>query len=211
MDIDLSTFHEGEPLEAPSVTGFLYEMGAESPIAGLTGHLVGCESGDVVEFRAPLSVDVGDLLEGDQVEVRVAVEEVMEKSLPELDDDEWVSDFTDFDTVRELKDQVSSEMAEARLESLRAQLRDALVTELTGEVALDIPGAIIDASASQMFESMRQRLEDAGTSLDEYLEMAGQDGETIFGELQARAKSRIEVRALLDSVAEHAGLEVGGG
>ena len=206
--IDLSTFDEGEPLEAPSATGFLYEMGAESPIEGLTGHLLGCEAGDVVEFRAPLAIDVGDLLEGDQVEVRVEVEEVMEKFLPELDD-EWVSDFTDFDRLSELKDQVFSELAEARLQALRGQLRGALLTELTAEVSLDVPEAVVDTSARQMFERMRQRLDAAGSSFEEYQEMVGHDAEAIFGEMRARAKTEIEVGALLDSVAQHAGIEVG--
>lgn len=206
--IDLVSSHEGRPLEAPAVTGFLYELGADSPIEGMTGQLLGCRAGDVAEFLAPLPFPTDELEEGTEIEVRVTVEEVREKLLPDLDD-EWVSDFTDFERVSELREDIRSDLEEGRIESLQGRLRDTLLTELAREVALDVPAAVVDSVAMQMLGRMRQRLEGAGSNLDEYLEATGRDAEAIFGELRARAKSQIEVGALLDSVAEHAGIEVG--
>ena len=205
--IDLSSSHDGRPLEAPAATGFLYELGVEAAMEGLTEQLTGCEAGAVVEFEAPLRMAVGDLAEGTVIEVRVVVDEVREKLLPDLDD-EWVSDFTDFDTVGELREQVFKDLDGQRLESLRSQLRGVLLSELAEEVELDIPQAVVDASAMRMFEDFRGRLDEQKSSVEEYLEATGQDIEAVFGQFLGRATAQIQVGALLDSVAEHTGIEV---
>ena len=205
--IDLSSSHDGRPLEAPAATGFLYELGVEAAMEGLTEQLTGCEAGAVVEFEAPLRIAVGDLAEGTVIEVRVVVDEVREKLLPDLDD-EWVSDFTDFDTVSELREQVFNDLDGQRLESLRSQLRGVLLSELAEEVELDIPHAVVDASAMRMFEDFRGRLDEQKSSVEEYLEATGQDIEAVFGQFRGRATAQIQVGALLDSVAEHTGIEV---
>ena len=206
--IDLSSSHEGRPLETPAATGFMYELGAETLVEGLTDHLLGCEAGAVVEFEAPLRVAVGELAEGTVIGVRVVVDDVMEKHLPDLDD-EWVSDFTDFDTVSELREQVLEDLEGERLDSLRSQLRGVLLTELAEEMQLDIPEAVVDASAVRMFEDFRGRLDRQGSTVDEYVEATGQDIEAVFGQFRGRATAQIQVEALLDSVAEHTGIEVG--
>ena len=208
VDINLSSTHDGHPLEAPSATGFMYELGVEAPIEGLTDHLLGCEGGAVVEFEAPLSIAVGDLAEGTVIGVRVVVEEVHEKILPDLDDD-WVSDFTDFDSVSELRDQVFKDLEAERLDSLRSQLRGVLLSKLADEVALDIPEAVVDSSAVRMFEDLRNRLEEQGSTVEDYLDATGQDIDAVFERFRDRATAQIQVGALLDSVAEHTGIEVG--
>ena len=205
--IDLSSSHDGHPLDTPSATGFLYELGVEAPMEGLTDQLTGCEAGAVVEFEAPLRIAVGDLAEGTVIGVRVVVEEVLEKLLPDLDD-EWVSDFTDFDTVSELRHQVFKELDRERLDSLRSQLRGVLLSELAEETELDIPQAVVDASAMRMFEDFRGRLDEQKSTVEEYLEATGQDIESVFGQFRGRAAAQIQVGALLDSVAEHTGIEV---
>ena len=207
VSIDIRTTHEGQPLEAPSATGFLYELGVEAPIEGLTDQLLGAEAGAVVEFEAPLRVAVGDLAEGTVIGVHVVVEEVCEKLLPDLDD-EWVSDFTDFDSVSELREQVFKELEGERLDSLRSQLRGVLLSELAEEVALDVPQAVADASAMRIFEEFRGRLDEQGSTVEEYLEATGQDIESVFGQFRDRATAQIQVGAVLDSVAEHTGIEV---
>lgn len=205
--IDLSSSHEGQPLETPAATGFMYELGMETLVEGLTDHLLGSEAGAVVEFESSLRVAVGELAEGTVIGVTVVVEEVMEKLLPDLDD-EWVSDFTDFDSVSELREQVFEDLQGERLESLRGQLRGVLLTELTEEMELAIPEAVVDASAVRMFEDFRERLDNQRSTVDEYLEATGQDIEAVFGQFRGRATAQIQVGALLDSVAEHAGIEV---
>ncbi len=205
--IDLRSSYDGHPLEAPSATGFLYELGVEAPIEDLTDHLLGCEAGAVVEFEAPLRIAVGDLTEGTVIGVTVILEEVREKLLPDLDD-EWVSDFTDFDSVSELREQVFKDLEGERLDSLRRRLRGAVLTELAEEMTLDIPAAVVDASSMRMFEEFRVRLDEQGSTVDEYLEATGQDIEAFFGQFRDRATAQIQVGALLDSVAEHTGMEV---
>ena len=205
--IDLHASHDGQRVEPVSVGDFLYEAGSEGLLDGLGDNVVGCSAGDIIDFMSTLRFDAGGLGAGTPVEVRVLVKEVKEKRLPELDDD-WVSDFTEFDTVEELRDQVVEQLERRRRSTVQYQLRNKVVSELTEEVDVDIPGAVIEVTASRIFDVLRRRLEAAGMGFDEYLEVARQDRETFFEQLHQQADTQVRRNVLLDSVAIRAGIEV---
>jgi trigger factor len=205
--IDLHASPDGQRLEPVSVGDFLYEVGSDGLLDGLGDNLVGCSAGDITDFMSTLRFDVGGLGAGTPVEVRVLVKEVKEKRLPELDDD-WVSDFTEFDTVEELRDQVVEQLEGRRRSTLQYQLRNKVVSDLSGEVDVDIPGAVIEVTAARIFDVLRGRLEAAGMDFDEYLEAARQDRETFFEQLHQQADAQVRRNVLLDSVATRAGIEV---
>ena len=205
--IDLHASPDGQSLEPVSVGDFLYEVGSDGLLDGLGDNLVGCSAGDITDFMSTLRFDVGGLGAGTPVEVRVLVKEVKEKRLPELDDD-WVSDFTEFDTVEELRDQVVEQLEGRRRSTLQYQLRNKVVSDLSGEVDVDIPGAVIEVTAARIFDVLRGRLEAAGMDFDEYLEAARQDRETFFEQLHQQADAQVRRNVLLDSVATRAAIDV---
>lgn len=205
--IDIHTSYDGRPLEAVSVTDFLYEVGAEDLLDGLAAHLVGCSAGDITSFASTLRSEAGGLAAGTQVDVRVLVKEVKERLLPELDDD-WVSDFTEFDTVEELRDDIVRQLESRRLSVLRDRFRVKVVSEVADEVDVDIPPAVISAEAARMLDQLHRRLEVAGLDFDHYLDATERDRETFFAQLHQEATTKIRRNVLLDSIAAHAGIEV---
>ena len=206
--IDLHSSYDGRPLEALCVSDFLYEVGSPDVLLeDLGDQLVGLHAGDIVEFETRLRFETGGLESGTEIEARVLVKEVKEKRLPDLDD-EWVSDFTEFDTVEEFRDDITERLENSRLSVLRIRFQNLVMAELMDEIEVDIPVAVRDAAAARTFERLHSRLEDRGMSFDEYLEAAQEDRETLAGRLQEQATSRIRSQVLLDSIAEDAGLEV---
>lgn len=205
--IDLHSSYDGRPLEAVSVSDFLYEVGSDVLLENLGDRLVGASAGDIVGFETRLRFEAGGLAAGTEIEARVLVKEVKEKRLPDLDD-EWASDFTEFDTVDELRDDIAERLENSRLNVLRSRFENIVMAELMDEIEVDIPRAVRDATAAQMFERLSSRLQDRGLSLDEYLEAAQEEGETLAARLQEQATGRIRSQVLLDSIATDAGLEV---
>ena len=205
--IDLHTSRNGQQVEAISVSDFLYEVGAEGPFDGLATNLVGRSAGDIIHFATTLRFDAGELTAGTQVEVGVLVKEVKEKRLPELDD-EWVSDFTEFDTVDDLRDDVVRQLDARRLSVLQGQFRTKVLSDLADEIDVNIPEAVIDSAAVRIVDRMRHRLEGSGLDFDDYLEAMQQDHEAFSTRLHQQATEEIRTRLLLDSIAAGAGIEV---
>ena len=205
--IDLRCSYDGRSLEAVSVSDFLYEVGSDVLLEDLGTHLVGTSTGDIVEFRTRLRFEAGGLAAGTEIDARVLVKEVKEKRLPDLDD-EWASDFTEFDTVEELRNDIADRLENSRLSVLRSGFQAKVVSDLTDEVDVEIPRAVIDASAARMFERMHARLQESGMSFDDYLEATQEDREALVDRLQEQAAARIRTQVMLDSIAVDAGLEV---
>ena len=207
--IDIHTSLDGKPLDNLGAADLLHEIGSLSMLDGLDDNVVGCSSGDIVEFATPLRFEVGELDAGTEIDVRVLVKEVKEKRLPELDDD-WVSSFTEFDTVEDLRDSIVRQLEDSRLAALRADFHNKVMAELVGEVEVEVevPQAVIEAETVDMFERFRQRLEQNNLDFDDYLESRRQDREGFFEQLRSEASKRIRTRILLDSVANEAGIEV---
>ena len=205
--IDLHTSHGGQPLEAVSVSDFLYEVGAQGLLDGLGAHLVGCSAGNITRFTSALRFDAGGLTAGTEVDVRVLVKEVKENRLPDLDDD-WVSDFTEFDTVEDLREDMVRQLEARRHAVLRTRFHTKVVSELTEEIEVDLPQAVIGAEAARMFDRFHRGLEGGGLDFDDYLEAAQQDREAFFAQLRQQAAEQIRTRVLLDSIAARAGIEV---
>ena len=205
--IDLHCSHDGRSLEAVSVSDFLYEVGSDVLLENLGARLVGASTGDILQFETSLRFEAGGLEAGTRIDARVLVKEVKEKRLPELDDD-WVSDFTEFDTVEEFRDDIAESLVNRRLAFLRTGFQTKVVSDLSEEVEVDIPRAVIDATAARMFERMHERIRQGGMSFDDYLEAMQEDRETFVGRLQEQAAVQIRTQVMLDSVAEDAGLKV---
>ena len=205
--IDLHSSYGGRPLEAVSVSDFLYEVGSDVLLEDLGDRVVGTSAGDIVRFDTRLRFEAGALAAGTEIEARVLVKEVKEKRLPDLDD-EWASDFTEFDTLEELSDDIARGLEDIRIDALRNRFENIVMAELVDEIEVDIPAAVRDAKATGMYERLHSRLEDGGISIDEYLEAAQEDRETLAAQLREQATGRIRSQVLLDSVAQDAGLEV---
>lgn len=206
LAIDLHVSQDGNSEEPISISDFLYEVGEEHLLEGLDEELTGRSAGDSGVFTGELRFSTGGLEAGTPVDVRVLVKEVKESRLPELDDD-WVSDFTEFETVEEFREEVISELQDSRLSALRLDFSNKVMDDLLVELEVEIPSAVIDAETTQIHELYRRRLERFGMSLGDS-EWLHEEGEGYLAELRQQADMRIRTRILLDVVAQEAGLEV---
>ena len=206
--IDIESWCGDRALAAFSAVDLLDGLGSDGLLDGLDDSLAGCSAGDVVDFASSLRY-AGDGLEaGSPVDVRVLVREVKEKRLPDLDD-EWVSDFTEFDSVEELKTTVQNRLDDIRITGLQSQLREKVFSELIDEIDATIPAAVIGNEAERLFEAMRLQFELQGVDdLDRYLEEAGQDREALMLRVDHMAAERVRTNLLVDAVAAHAGLKI---
>jgi trigger factor len=148
----------------------------------------------------------GDLV-GEDVEVAVAVSQVQEQELPELDD-EFAQMASEFDTIDELSADVRERLANGKRLEQAAAARDAVLEVLLDQVEIPLPETVVTDELNARRQSVEQQLSYAGLTMDKYLEDEGQTLEEFEADLDRRVRDAIAAQFLLDEVAKREELGV---
>jgi trigger factor len=167
--------------EIDSVTGISYEVGSKNMLEGLDEALVGMEAGETKNFTAPLA---GGDREGEDAEVTVTVQSVKVRELPALDDD-FAQLASEFDTLRELREDVTKQAERAKKFEQGVQARDKVLEHLLDTLDIPVPDGIVEAEVHAHLEG-ESRLED-----DEHR-----------AEVDASTRKALKAQFLLDAIAE---------
>ena len=154
VTIDLVATKDGAALEGGSANDLSYEVGSASMIDGLDEALIGLAAGGSKSFDTAL---VG-MAEGEQGTVTVSVKAVKERELPPIDN-AFAKLASEFETLAELKADLSTRLTRLKEMEQGAQARDLLVEKLTAMVEIPLPAEIIEAEVNEHLEK-EGRLED---------------------------------------------------
>lgn len=201
---------DGERVEEVSVEDLLYQVpvaaeGEESDSA-LDRNLLGAAAGDELTFTDTLGPDYGEL-SGVEVDLHATVKEVKAKNLPELDDDFAVT-ASEFDTIEELREELRGQMATAKLNSARAELRGAVVEAVCDLVEVPLPQSMVQSEVRFRLNRIAQQAEQYGMSLEQYLSAVGASAEDAVAEMQEEAGKTVKAQLVVDAVGRAAGVDV---
>jgi trigger factor len=196
--IDLHTKRANEELEGLSSDDFMYEIGSEGVVPELDAKLNGAKAGEILEFSAAVPGVSDD--ENDKLQFRVLVKEVKEKILPDLTD-EWASDASEFETLAELRADIEKRVRDVKLAQAQFSFRENILNELTKQVALEIPDALLDLDMRRYLNELMYRLQAQGATLAQYMEATGRNEETLTAELRLQAVESVKADLVLRAVA----------
>lgn len=184
--IDLTATIDGEEVE--SVSGISYQVGSASMIDGLDEALTGAAAGKAKVFKAALA---GGEHAGKEADVTVTATEVKERELPAADD-EFAQLASEFDTIKELREDLRASVAGDAAQNQAAQAGGKLLDYLRDNVDFPLPQGVIDAE-------VKAHLEREGKPLDD------PHGD----EVRVDTERTLRDQLLLDVLAENYEVEVG--
>ena len=198
LTIDLRGTRNGEEVSGLTTDDFLYELGSNSVLPELDEQLLGSKVGDIFEFDA-------DLPDG-KVHFKVLVKDVKEKILPEVTD-EWASEASEFDTVEELRDDITKRIGLVKKVQSTLSLRNAAVDALVELVDVDAPGPLVDAEVQRRVHDLEHRLQAQNMGVAEYLEATGQTPEQVVDSMREGAAQGVKADLALRAIADQEELE----
>ena len=154
VTIDLVATKDGNDLEGGTANDLSYEVGSASMIDGLDEALIGLAANGSKSFDTAL---VG-MAEGEKGTVKITVKAVKERELPPIDD-AFAKLASEFETLAELKADLTTRLTRLKEMEQGAQARDLLVEKLTSTVEIPLPADIIEAEVNDHLEK-EGRLED---------------------------------------------------
>ncbi len=154
LTIDIVAKVEGKEIDGGSLNDVSYEVGTNRMVDGLDEAVVGMNSGETKSFDAPL---VG-MQEGQVGEVVVTVKAVKTRDLPPLDDS-FASLASEFDTLEELRGDVSVRLERLKKLEQGTHARDMLMEKLKEITNIPLPEKLIEDEVNEHLEK-EGRLED---------------------------------------------------
>jgi len=205
VSIDLAAAVNGEAIEDASATNLSYEVGSDSLVPGLDDAIVGLSAGESKEFETQLrSGDRG----GEAATTTVTVKSVKEKEVPALDDD-FAQTASEFDTIDELRRDISERLSRVGRLQQGVQARDRALEVLLERVDIPIPEHVLGDEVAYRKQSMEQQLQQMGTTREAYAELEGKTIDEIDKEIEDGAKEAIRAQFVLDAIARKEELQVG--
>ena len=199
---------DGEAFEGGSAKDYLLELGAGRVLPELEAAVVGASPGDEKVATVNFPEDYhGEDVAGKQAQFAVTVREVREKELPELNDD-FASEASEFDTVAELREDMSAKIAEMLEEQTAERFRESALDAAVANAKVEIPDDVVKARALEMWERVERRLRQQGMDPNAYLQMQGKTREEIVSEATPDASRALKREAVLAAVADAEQIEV---
>ncbi|MCY4654956.1 MAG: trigger factor [Dehalococcoidia bacterium] len=190
--------------------GVLYlDEDGSVPVTGFPQAMVGIEPGQETEFTLSIPEDFRDAsIAGKEASFSVTVNEVRERSLPELND-EFAQNLPDgYESLEALRNAVKEGMAadaEARLEQ---EYETDVIKALIDEATITIPPVMLENETNRIRNTQEQMLERANIRVDDYLRSIGKTEEEVQQEAEEEAEQRIRRTFALNKVSELENIEV---
>jgi trigger factor len=194
--------------EGNTVDKYLYELGRGQMPKEFDDALLGAKSGDDVkaEFDIPDTSSNPDFV-GKKATFEVTVHEVKAKALP-VADDEFASTVGGFDSLGELRSSIRAQLEDSkksgRAASIERGVREAVAEELQG----DIPQALVDDRAEELFEEFFDGLLKRDVSPEQYFEATGMTEDELRIDVGHQGASFVREELALEALCRAHGLEV---
>ncbi len=198
--IDFEGFVDGEPFQGGKGEDYSLVIGSHSFIDTFEDQLVGKKKGEEAEVNVTFPDDYHEeSLKGKPAMFKVVIKEIKEKELPKLDD-EFASDVSEFETLKEYKASIKKTLTEKRKEEVKREKETEVVEKVVENVTVELPDPMVDEHVRQMIQEFAGRIQQQGLSFEQYMQMTGMTPDALMGQMRPEAEKRIKTRLTLEAV-----------
>ena len=194
--LNISGSENGNELKDFNYQDYLYELGSALLTPSLDSKLEGVSSGAIIKFNDDIPA-----LGKSNIEISVLVKEIKEKIMPELTDD-WVSSVTEFDTVKEMNEELYKNIESVKKRQIANQYQGLLTSKLIEESKLELPEQLVIAEMDSILQNFMNELQQNNIKIEDYLQITGLTEETLQEDLKNQATRNLSMVIILDKVVE---------
>lgn len=206
--IDFEGFIDGVAFEGGKGDNFDLKLGSGMFIPGFEDQLIGKKAGDECDVNVTFPEQYGSSeLAGKPAVFKCKVHEVKVTEMPVIDD-EFAKDVSEFDTMDELRADLTKRMEEAKAKQVESNYEEALVAEMLESFEGEIPDAMIETQIDRNIEDLNYRFAMQGIGFEQYLQMSGLTMDAYRKLNKEQAEKQVKTRLALETIAKEENLEV---
>ncbi len=204
--MDFAGSVDGTPFAGGEGRDQMVELGTGRLVPGFEDQLEGAGAGEerTVKVTFPEDYQATELA-GQDAEFAVTVKEVKAKDLPEVDDE--LAAEAGFDTLDELREDIRGRIAEAESSRIDAEFREAALDAAVANATVEVPDALVQARARELWEQMLHSLSHQGITREAYLQITGREEDEIVEAGKEDAAQALRREAVLAAIIQAEGIE----
>jgi trigger factor len=206
VNIDFEGFVDGVAFDGGKAERFNLTLGSGQFIPGFEDQIVGHNTGDEFDVNVTFPEEYqAEELKGKPAVFKCKLHEITAKELPELDD-EFVKDVSEFDTLDELKADITSKLTASKENAANTAFENALIDGVIANMEGEIPEEMYDARVDEMIQDFEYRLSSQGMSMDVYMQYTGMNTESLRASFKEQAARQVKVALALEKIVEAEGI-----
>lgn len=199
---------DGVPFDGGKAGDQMLTIGSGQFIPGFEEQLIGMEIGEEKDINVTFPEEYhAEDLKGKAAVFHCKINSIRERVLPALDD-EYASDFTEFETFDEYKKDVERQLKEKKEQESRRKKEDEAIEAIIADSEIELPEAMVETQQESILSETDQRLRMQGMNIVQYAQMMGLSMDTLKDQVKPQAIQRIKSRLVLEEIVEKEGITV---
>lgn len=206
--IDFKGFIDEIPFEGGEGKDYSLAIGSKTFIDNFEDQLVGKKKDEevVVNVTFPEDYNVEEL-KGKPAKFEVKINDVKIKEFPELDD-EFAKSFSEFETLDELKKDISEKLETSNSNRAKAEYENAVIEKVCENAEVYIPDPMINSEIDKLVKDFENKIRYQGINLDKYCEYYGITLEDIRNNFKDRASKQVLSSLVLEEISKREKMEI---
>jgi trigger factor len=210
VNIDYAELDEQEQ-EIPDSKreGFVFETGSGYNLYKIDDELVGMTTGDEKIISKDYAEDFEfKELAGRSVRLKVKLNAVKEKQLPEIND-ELAQDISDkYENLEDLKKDIRQRLEEYAAQKIREHNISQILENIADQAEVPLPKSMVDGELEDQWQRFISRLGGDEARILRQLEAEGRNKEQIQGEWRAGAEKKLKLQLVVNEMVKQEGIEL---
>ena len=202
--IDFLGTVDGKEFEGGKAENHELVLGSNSFIPGFEDQVEGMKIDETKDISVTFPEDYfSKELAGKPAVFKVTVHEIKNKELPKIDD-EFAKDVSEFDTLKELKEDIRKKQEKQNEEREQAELNEHAIKTVADKSEVDLPEGMVNLELDNLIEDMDRRISYQGINLDQYLQMIGKSKDDFREENRKQAEESLKLKLVLEAICKDA-------
>jgi trigger factor len=200
--IDFEGYVNGRAFQGGAAQSYTLEIGSGNFIPGFEEQMIGMETGTERDITVTFPEDYNSQdLAGKEAVFKVKLKEIKVKEIPELDD-EFAKSLGKFETLQELKDDLTERIRKSSEQEAELKFIDATVKQAVDNSEVEIPETMIQQETEDMMHRFEHNLSYRGLSFEQYSSYSKKNREEMLQEFRPEALQRVKTDLVLSKIAK---------
>jgi len=206
--LDMDMLIDNVPVEGGQSKDYQVYLSEDHYIPGFNAHVEGMKKGDTKEFSLDFpKTHYQKHLAGKNVDFKVSIKDVFERTLPELSDD--MAKAMGQESIAKLKELIENNMLEEVKQKAEQKAEIGILDALIEKATFDpIPEVLVDAERQKMFYELQRDLEKNGVEVSQYLADIKKTEQELYEDFKQQAEKRAKAALISRQVAVEQKIEI---
>ena len=207
VNLDYAGTVDGVAFEGGTAEGQTLVIGSNQFIPGFEEQMIGMTLGEEKDLNVTFPEQYhAENLAGKDAVFHVKVNGIQETEMPELDDD-FAADISEFDTFAEYRESIVKELTEQAEKTNDVRVENALIEKAVENAQMDVPHAMIEDQAEQMYRNQELQFLYQGFRMEDYLKYTGMTKEQVMQSFYPEAEKQVKIGLVLEAIVKAEGIE----